>query len=119
MSLKELESVTFKLASEIKDEKIVCRIDGIRRKVDRHGRDVVVLRLSCKGYGNVISVYSPQKARMLVEAFKQIGISEDTPIIGKCFEWKRTKVPKVREDYTEPYPVYLPTKEVPCQQLEV
>jgi len=31
-----------------------------------------------------------------------------------CFIWEKFKLPKAREDYTDPYPRFLPKEVVPC-----
>jgi hypothetical protein len=116
MSLQDLEKVVIKLGSDIKEDTIACLIESVRTRYDKYGRLVVQLFLHCSRYGKVIFNYSPQKAKMLLESFRTLGI-EDT-IIGRCFEFKKVKVEKLREDYTEPYPAWLPSKIISCNYIE-
>jgi len=116
MSLKELEKAVIKLGSDIKEDTAICLIENVRTRYDKYGRLVVQLFLHCSKYGKIIFNYSPQKAKMLLEALRTLGI-EDT-IIGRCFEFKKVKVEKMREDYTEPYPAWIPSKIISCNYVE-
>jgi len=115
MSLQELEKLTIKLASEIKEDRIMCLVEDVRYKRDKYLRPVVQLFVHCSGYGKVVLNYSPQKTRLLIETFKRLGI-EDV-IVGRCFEFEKTKVERMREDYTEPYPAWLPTRKIDCNYI--
>jgi len=117
MSLKELEQNIIKLSSEIKEEKVVCRIDNIRSKFDKYGRKVLQIFAYCSNYNTVVFNYSPQKAKLLVESLRKLGFGEGDTVIGRCFELKRERVEKVRADYTEPYPVFLPLKIIDCNYV--
>jgi len=117
MSLEQLlQEVTFKLASEIADPKIVCRIVDHRIKKDRHGRNMLILQLQCHGHGRVVVALSPMFAREFGERMKKLGIEKISDMYDYCFEWERIQLPRVRQDYNDPYPRYLPTKIVDCPE---
>jgi len=116
MSISELEKVVIKLASDIKEDTVQCLFESVRTRIDKYGRLVVQVLAHCSKYGKVIFNYSPQKAKMLVDALKKLGI-EDV-VVARCYELKRVDVEKVREDYTEPYPAWLPTRRIDCNYIE-
>jgi len=115
MSLAELEKVIVKLASEIKEDRVACLVEDVRVKRDKYLRPVVQLFTRCEKYGRIIFNYSPQKAKMFLEAIKKLGV-EDT-VVGRCFEFQKVKVQKMREDYTEPYPAWIPIKIIECSYV--
>jgi len=115
MSLEQLlQEVTFKLASEIADQRIVCRIVDHKIKKDRHGRNMLILYLMCHGHGKVVISLSPMYAREFGERMKRLGIQKVSEMYDYCFEWERVQLGKIREDYNEPYPRYLPSQVVDC-----
>lgn len=114
MSIYELEKHTIKLSSEITDNEIVCRVDDYVTKRDRYDRDVIQLKLYCRGYGRVIVNYSPQKAKDLIIAFKNLAVDY---IIGRCFVFERVFPKKMRDDYTTPYPTFIPIKVIECDSI--
>jgi len=115
MSIKEIEKNVVKLASEVKEDTVICRVDTVKTRYDKYMRKVVQIYAYCDTYGTVVFNYSPQKARMLVEAFKKMGIEDY--IVGRCFEFKKVKVDKMREDYTDPYPMFTPVKIIDCNYI--
>jgi len=117
MSLDQLlNQVTFKLASEIGDQEIVCRIQDYKIKVDRHGRKMLQLMLKCKGHGTVIVALSPSYAKEFGARLKKLGVEKISDMMSVCFIWEKFKPPKAREDYTDPYPRFLPKEAVPCPE---
>jgi len=111
------KEVNYTLASEITDNVIIAKVDNAIIKKDRHMRDILVLHLKTKEYGKVVVSYSPQFAKMLKDRLTELNISTLNDFIGSCFEFEKVKSMKIREDYTDPYPRFLPRKKVVCKDL--
>ena len=109
-----LKGIAFTLASEIKDEKFVAKVLGYRVKQDRHGRSIFVLMVEHPDYGTVVIAYSPAYARILLQKLKEMKIETIDEFVNSCFEFQRIKLAKMRKDYTDPYPRYIPIKKVSC-----
>ena len=109
-----LKGIAFTLASEIKDEKFTAKVIGYRVKQDRHGRNIFVLMVEHPDYGTVVIAYSPAYARILLQKLKEMKIESIDEFVNSCFEFQKIKLPKMRKDYTEPYPRYIPVKKVSC-----
>lgn len=114
MSINEIEAVALYLASEIDKERVVCSVIGSNIKKDKYSRKLLVLELYCKNVGKVLSVYSPVKAKILLEALKKLDIQN---MIGKCFEFNKQAIQLMRENYSQPYPILIPVKEVKCDDV--
>lgn len=115
MSVEELSKLTFKLVSEIQDLRIKCIPRDIKVKTDRYGRNVVIMFAECKEHGMVALTYSPMKIKLLIDAMRKLGLAD---LRYRCLEFERTKILKPRQDYTDPYPVYIPVKIVDCKEIE-
>jgi len=116
VSVSELEKIVIKLASDIKEDRVLCRFENIRTRIDKYNRLVIQVIAHCSQYGKVVFNYSPQKAKMLVDALKNLNIQD--VVVGRCYELKRVDVEKVRDDYTQPYPAWLPAKLIDCTYVE-
>jgi len=115
MSLDQLiQQVSFKLASEIADRTIICRIKDYRVKKDRHGRNMLILTLQCHAHGRVVVALSPVFAKEFGERMKKLGVTKISEMFDYCYEWEKVQLPRIREDYNEPYPRFLPVKIVDC-----
>ena len=53
---------------------------------------------------------------MLVDALKNLNIQD--VVVGRCYELRKVDVEKVRDDYTQPYPAWLPAKLIDCKYIE-
>lgn len=115
--LQDIEKIAPKLASEIADSEIVCRIDKVRDKTDKHGRTIVELTLYCKDYGVVVSAYSPIYVRELVKALKNLGIATVQDMVENCYRFRRYALPQPKETYTSPYPRFIPAEVVDCKEV--
>ena len=113
-----MKSVAYTLASEITEDKIEAKVESFKIIKDRHGRDVLVLFLKSMIYGKIVVAYSPQFAKMLYDRLKQLGITKANEFFGHCFEFEKVKMQKVRKDYTDPYPRFLPIKKISCEGIE-
>jgi len=113
-----IKDVAFTLASEIKEDRFAGKVSEYNIKTDRHGRKILLLFIETPKYGRVVVAYSPMFAKMLYERLKQLGIEDVSEFFGQCFEFERVKAEKVREDYTDPYPRYLPIKKISCDYIE-
>ncbi|NPA96972.1 MAG: hypothetical protein GXO32_05170 [Crenarchaeota archaeon] len=111
---KLIDQVAFKLASEIKDPEITCRITDYRIKHDRHGRKMLVLYLKCLEHGTVVVSLSPMYAKEFRQRLKDLGIETIRDMLSVCYVFERVKLAKAREDYTDPYPRYLPKALTSC-----
>ncbi len=111
-----LNQVAFKLGSEIADPEIVCRIDDYRIRTDRHGRKTLVLELRCAKHGRVVVALSPSYAKEFGERIKKLGIERISDLYSYCYIFEKVQLPKVREDYTNPHPRYLPREIVQCPE---
>ena len=117
MSLEQLlNQVAFKLGSEIGDLEIICRIEDTRIRVDRHGRKTLVLELRCAKHGRVVVALSPSYTKEFGERMKRLGIERIADMYSYCFVFEKVQLPKVREDYTNPHPRYLPREIVQCPE---
>jgi len=111
------KQVSFTLASEVKSDRITARVEDYKIKEDRHGRKILVLKLYNPSIGGIVSAYSPQYANVLYEALKRLGVEDLNDFLGACFEFEKVQLPKVREDYTNPYPRLIPTRKINCDYL--
>ena len=117
MSLEQLlNQVAFKLGSEIGDAEIVCRIDDYKVKQDRHGRKTLVLELRCARHGRVVVALSPSYAKEFGNRMLSMGVKDIKDLYSYCFVFEKVQLPKVREDYTNPHPRYLPREIVQCPE---
>lgn len=113
-----MRSVAYTLASEITEDRIEAKVETYRIKKDRHGRDILVIYLKNPIYGRIVVAYGPQFTKMLYDKLKELGISKANEFFGHCFEFEKVKVQKIREDYTDPYPRFLPVKRISCEGIE-
>jgi len=109
-----VKQVAYTLASEIQADRIAAKVEDYKIRKDRHGRDILVVILYTHTYGKIPVSYSPQFAKLLLERLKQLGISKINEFLGNCFEFERVRIQKVRADYTDPYPRFLPIRKIDC-----
>jgi len=105
-----LDSLTFKLASEIETDEFVGTIVDINIKKDRYGRQMVQLVVDTlePRVGRVVIALSPSYTNILVDNLKKMGFERLKDILGLTFKFKKYQLPKARKEYTNPYPRFIP-----------
>lgn len=115
--LSDIEKLVIKLASEVRDNELICRIDSITEKYDRYGRPSLELVLYCQDHGKVVLSYSPLFIKEFVKRMKEFGITSTSEMMSKCFKFVKTVFSKTKQTYTDPHPRFLPIGIVSCNDL--
>ena len=105
-----LDALALRLASEIKDKEFVGRVEDVQIKKDAYGRRIMQFTVYNEKYGNIVIALSPSYTNLAVQNLKRMGIKKVKDIIGKTFKFKKMKLQKAKEHYTDPYPRYIPVE---------
>jgi len=110
-----LEALKFQLASELVKQGVrefVGEVLDIVVKKDRHGRPTLQLHVYSQEHGRIVITLSPSYTNLAVENLSKLGFTKLSEILGHRFKFELVKLDKVRNDYTDPYPRYIPVARV-------
>lgn len=105
-----LDALAMRLASDIKEDQIVARIDDMKIKKDRHGRPMLQMWLYSDKYGRIVVSLSPSYTNIAVENLKKMGFKKLSDVLGHVFVFKKIRLEKARPEYTDPYPRFVPVE---------
>lgn len=113
------EEIVPHLASEVTDPTIECLVVDYSMKKDKHGRDILVLKVRCRKWGTVYLTYSPSYMRRLAESAAKLGIRRVNDLVGRCFSFEKEQIPIRVPGYSPPYPRFMLRDQISCSSIQL